>query len=264
MQTTELKKWINYLIFLIFTTVLFFLNLLGFFSSLYSINMQIFYPTINKVKTASRSFIGGIESFWENRKLKRQNLELAKLLVDKEDEILGLKMALEQCKDLANQVKLISKKDLKKLHQGVVLNRYYKPNGMILADFGKFAMGQDLKGAIVFYKHFWIGEVVGQQKNLLIIKTLWNSNLHIKVFLEKAKAVGLLVYENNEFKIKDILVKEGVKVGDIAYLPGNACVEKLVIGKITDKKSFLGSPKEILNLQPIMNLNELNYVYICK
>ena len=59
-------------------------------------------------------------------------------------------------------------------------------------------------------------------------------------------------------------MKENVKVGDIAYFPGNACVERLIVGKVTAKDSLLGSPKEVLKVDPVMDLSEINYVYICK
>ncbi len=264
MQTIELKKWINYLVFLIFTTVLFFLNLLGVFSTVYSVNMHMLEPVVGKTRKVLVKTIGSVQSFWAMRKLKQENLELAKVVLAKEDKIIELESRLQQCKDISEQVRWSQQRSIKRLHQGIVLNRYYQPDGMILVDFGQFGLENQLKGDIVFYKHFFVGEVVNQQKNLVIIKTLWNSSIRKKVYLQKAKAVGLLVYENNNFKVQDILVKENVSVGDIVYLPGNACVEKLVIGKIIKKNAALGNPKEVLQVKPIMDFNELNYVYMCK
>ncbi len=258
MLDVELKKWMGYLILLLINVVVYFLSLLGVFNFIYRLNLSITEPIILRIKSGFNKTVAVTNSFVHIGDLTSKNQELSRKILELTEENLELKDNLKRCDDI-----VLQKKYSKDILQGTVINRFYLEPGRIVVDFGVKPEGISFEGKKVFYKNFLVGLVEKEDKGIAIVKTLYSSDFTLQVYFRDARVTGVFKHSNKKFVVDDVLIKEKVSSKDYVYIPGNICVPKLYLGKISKIKSVLGDAKKSIEVEPFVQVNQLNYVYVC-
>lgn len=116
-------------------------------------------------------------------------------------------------------------------------------------------------GDIVYNEVGFIGRVSHTNQHSSIVSLFTYPNTKIAVYINNN--YGVLEVKLNQLVIHSIIGNKAIDVGDIAYTSEKSEINKSIpIGKVIDVKQ--GSVSNTLVVEPIVDLNQLNYVYVGK
>ena len=239
--------------------VLYLLNLLGVFSSMYSALHNAVRPinlVFSQVYTGLRD---RAYSFLELSRLKQENITLSEEILSLKEKLFDAKEKLKRCKEpLPKGPK--SNAEAFKVYRLEVVDRLGDKRGVIVT----ICPPQVFPGDIVTYKGFFIGTVAQKHGSLCKIDTIWASDFKKYAFLEKAKLSGILVRKTDGLYFDEVLISNKVKGGDRAFVVDPKLGIKLYVGEVVKVKDPLTGAKKIIKIKPYVDIDRLNFVYVLK